>query len=309
MVNDISKNRKLIKILESSDDFLSGENLAKSLEISRVAVWKRINKLMELGYPIQKSANGYRLIENRDFLFPWEISADSPVFYAENTDSTMIQMNNLRQKSDKTLFIAESQSEGKGQFERKWDSDKGGLYFSFYINSLKMETQKFNLIPLYCLYIISKTISEKFDISTSMKWPNDLYHDSKKLAGVLVQANTSANIIESMNIGVGLNVNNPVKDNSVSLAEITGCNYSRKEILNHFYSNFFKYTEILYSGEIIDIWKTNSFLLQKKIELTDLSSKTYEGRVKGLDNLGGIILDKNEETIGPFYSAKNLKIL
>ena len=75
---------------------------------------------------------------------------------------------------------------------------------SLYISSLNLELVYFNLIPLYCAYILLETIKECFSIETKIKWPNDLYYNNHKLAGILVESENSGSITKNFNIGIGL---------------------------------------------------------------------------------------------------------
>jgi BirA family biotin operon repressor/biotin-[acetyl-CoA-carboxylase] ligase len=69
---------KVLKFLQTHNtEYLSGQDLSDVLRISRVAIWKHIKKIQELGYTVEsKQKLGYKLTENSDRLFPWEITTE-----------------------------------------------------------------------------------------------------------------------------------------------------------------------------------------------------------------------------------------
>ena len=81
MIYNSFDNPGLVKILTflqtHNTEYLSGQDLSDVLRISRVAVWKHIKKIKELGYTIEsKQKLGYKIISNSDLLLPWEITSN-----------------------------------------------------------------------------------------------------------------------------------------------------------------------------------------------------------------------------------------
>lgn len=119
---------------------------------------------------------------------------------------------------------ATEQTAGRGRFGRYWHSPKGGLWFSVLF---KHRTQSFE--PHYYVVLFSvaavRFLKRKFKINARIKWPNDIYVGTKKLAGILVES-----VIDGKNtaviVGIGMNVNNEIpsdlKSKAVSLKELLG---------------------------------------------------------------------------------------
>ena len=81
---------QILKLLRESGDVISGNALCARLGTSRVAVWKHIQKLQEVGYDIESGARGYRLRSSPDSLHPWEFEGrEERVVYVPETPSTM----------------------------------------------------------------------------------------------------------------------------------------------------------------------------------------------------------------------------
>jgi len=137
-------NTGLVKVLTflqtHNTEYLSGQDLSDVLHISRVAIWKHIKKIQELGYKVEsKQKIGYKLIENSDLLLPWEITSNlktkiigQKAYYFDTTDSTQNQALKMAGDStnDGAVIIASKQTGGRGRSGRKWISPKGGIWLS-----------------------------------------------------------------------------------------------------------------------------------------------------------------------------------
>ena len=125
-------------------EYLSGQDLSDVLRISRVAVWKHIKKIKELGYTIEsKQKLGYRLADKTDLLLPWEITAGlktkkigKKAYYFDTVDSTQTQAVKMAtdSKNSGAIVIAKTQTSGKGRINRKWSSPEGGVWISIILH-------------------------------------------------------------------------------------------------------------------------------------------------------------------------------
>ncbi len=132
----------ILKFLREKE-YVSGEVLARKLNISRVAVWKQIQKLKDTGYKIISDQNlGYYLVSRPDFLLPQEVQRGlstnyigKKIYYFPELKSTNIiakekALHGAEGIGEGTLIIAERQSAGKGRLGREWFSPAGGIWFS-----------------------------------------------------------------------------------------------------------------------------------------------------------------------------------
>lgn len=124
------------------------------------------------------------------------------------------------------LVCASEQSAGKGRLGRRWRSDRGGLYFSLVIRRQKEDWA----VPLVSAYALWAELSSKVS-SLELKWPNDLYAEEKKLAGVMVEGWDAR-----LGIGVGLNVNQPgfegdLASSAISLRMLAGAEFELEGLL------------------------------------------------------------------------------
>ena len=304
---------KVLSFFQTHDsEYLSGEDLSDVLKISRVAVWKHIKKIQSLGYKIEsKQKLGYRLVNETEKLLPWEITNDLKtkeigrrVYYFEEIDSTQdfAQQIALDKKENGTIVIAEKQTAGRGRLDRKWTSPKGGMWFSLIIHP-KFDVSSSTLVPIAGAVALAKSIKTTLDVDVSVKWPNDITLDGKKVAGMLVDASFQANNIDYLILGIGINFDVDLKKIEKRLSKspnFYGINSLRKKddatppkiLLREFLEQFEKILTQLNKGEktkIVKEWTKKADNIGKKISINTSDGK-ISGISQGIDNDGAIKL-------------------
>jgi BirA family biotin operon repressor/biotin-[acetyl-CoA-carboxylase] ligase len=304
---------KVLSFFQTHDsEYLSGEDLSDVLKISRVAVWKHIKKIQSLGYKIEsKQKLGYRLISETEKLLPWEITKDlktktvgKRVYYFEEIDSTQnfAEQIALDEKENGTIVIAEKQTAGKGRLDRKWTSPKGGIWFSLIIHP-KFDVSTSTLVPIAGAVALAKAIKNTLNIDVSVKWPNDITLNGKKVAGMLVDASFQANNIDYLILGIGINFDIDAKKIEKRLsksANFYGVNSLRKKddstppkiLLREFLVQFEKILMQLNKGEkakIVKEWTKKADKIGKKISINTSDGK-ISGVAQGIDNDGALKL-------------------
>jgi BirA family biotin operon repressor/biotin-[acetyl-CoA-carboxylase] ligase len=160
-------------------------------------------------------------------------------FFIEETQSTNLllwKMNREKALPEGFVVFTDFQTAGKGQIGNSWESDAGkNLLFSMVLYPKQVPVDQLFLISQLVSIGIKRTLDEYVGEIT-VKWPNDIYWNDKKIAGILIENSLQGNRIKAVVIGVGLNVNQKVfvsdATNPVSLSQITGKNFNRKLILN-----------------------------------------------------------------------------
>lgn len=321
MYNSYDK-QGLVKVLTflkaHNTEYLSGQDLSDVLRISRVAVWKHIKKIREMGYKIEsKQKLGYRLESNTDSLLPWEITSGlktkkfgKRAYYFESVDSTQNQaMKMASNVDDGTIIIAEKQTSGKGRSGRRWISPKGGIWFSIVMHP-KFDISVITLFPLASSLALSYAIEKTLGIKSELKWPNDITIKGKKVAGMLVDASIESNKIERLILGVGINFNVDVKQiekilkdtpNFYGIASLSDQNKSIKPVslLQTFLIELEQVYNLLNSGDskkIIKEWTKRSSTIGLNVELN-----TDDGKIKGIavkiDDDGALVVSENKKNI------------
>ena len=164
---------------------------------------------------------------------------DSSIMYYDTLGSTMDQAYTLFEKGKvpPITVVSERQTKGRGQFSRVWDSPKGGLFFSMFVKPEFVTVDSVPVLMDKFLFLLQSQILQISEVHTTIKLPNDIMYKGKKLGGVLLESSTltDSDILEYLNIGIGLNVNQEsfpleIYESSTSLKMITGQNFSIKYI-------------------------------------------------------------------------------
>ena len=232
-----SKSRLLTKLREKQGAPISGTVLAKGLGISRVAVWKTVQALAEAGYSIETTDAGYLLDpkKEKDFLYPWEFGKnETRFFHYKNTSSTMDRARELALKNTPggTIITAERQSAGRGRNGRTWVSRHGGLFFTI-LERPHLALADYTLLSLIMQIAVVRTVSLFCGKKAYLRWPNDIYINKRKIAGITTEISGEGDLINWLSIGVGVNVNNPTPSGkTTSIAEVTGRLFSRRKVLS-----------------------------------------------------------------------------
>jgi BirA family biotin operon repressor/biotin-[acetyl-CoA-carboxylase] ligase len=214
-----------------------------------------------------------------------------------------------------TVVTAEKQTSGKGQMGAKWVSETGkNLIFSILINNkLNSISEIFDLDIAVALAVL--TTLEKNNIpNLSIKWPNDIMSDNKKIAGILIE-NTIKNTGEiSSIIGVGLNVNQQNFDElpkASSLAVIMKKEFEKELILNQFIECLKLNCDLLNNKLASQLWKNYNYNLFKKgipmpFSLPDETQ--FMGIIQGVNSEGKLELKLENDAIEAF-GIKEIQLL
>lgn len=212
-----TKDQVLSMLQNRAGAYVSGQEIADTLFITRAGIWKAIRSLRDEGHVIEAVNNrGYRLVSSSDILSEGSIRAhwDSPLplFVEDTVESTndcAIAYSRLGH-SEEAVFVASCQTKGRGRRGRAFYSPKDtGLYLS-----ILLHPHTFDKTPaITCLAAVSLclAIEEVTSVTPSIKWVNDLYIGDHKIAGILTEASFSIedNSPEYVVVGMGLNVYPP----------------------------------------------------------------------------------------------------
>ena len=308
MANDI------LKFLREKE-YVSGEALANKLSISRVAIWKQIQKLKDTGYKIISDQNlGYCLVSRPDLLLPQEIQRGlstkyigKEIYYFPELKSTNIiakekALHRAEGINEGTLIIAERQSAGKGRLGREWFSPAGGTWLSIILYP-QLSPSYISRITLMTAVALVKAIKICTQIKSQIKWPNDILVNEKKVCGILTEMSAELDIINWVVVGIGVNVNikqqefpKDIRERTTSLKEVLGKKVLRIKLAQVFLQEFEKYYEMLKRREfsfILKEWKLYSYTLGKKIRV-NMGERIITGETMDINESGALILKKED---------------
>ncbi len=224
----------------------------------------------------------------------------------QETESTNNYANRLI-LSDKaehgSVVLAHYQKEGKGQGRNHWESEAGmNLLASIILYPRFLPAGKqFYLSKIISLALVDILSSETEHVT--IKWPNDIYIENNKIAGILIENSVKGNYMESSVLGVGLNLNqkqfNSDAPNPVSLKQITGKHYNVEKMAELLVLSVFSWYEKLEAHQTVEI---DSRYLSHLFRLNEwagfIKNKQYvEGRILGIGEFGQLIWEDRSGNI------------
>jgi BirA family biotin operon repressor/biotin-[acetyl-CoA-carboxylase] ligase len=233
----------------------------------------------------------------------------------DSTNDFLKRLSGEQPLDNFTVVSAENQTHGKGQMGAKWDSETGkNLMFSVIINNLLNNiSQIFDLNVAVALSIINTL--EKFNIpNLSIKWPNDIMSDNKKISGVLIENTIKNNGEITSIIGIGLNVNQFNFDelpNASSLAVIMKTNFDKEMILKVFIECLKLNCDLLENKLASQLWNSyNNNLFKKGIPMPfSLPNGTqFMGIIQEVNASGKLEVKLENDTIETF-GIKEIQLL
>lgn len=297
--------------------------LRKELEISRNAVSKHMKTLRNKGYRITAAPHkGYMLSPSSDVITPDEIKnglrtdimGKQEIVCLMETASTNTRAKRLASDGapEGTVVIAENQISGRGRLGRTWFSSKGkGIFLSLVLRP-RISPMAAVGITLMTAVAVAETLMDETGIAPTIKWPNDVLVDQKKLAGILTEISTDMDVVNHVVVGMGLNLNtdtadfpDDIRSTTTSIYSETGKTWPRKRLIQSFLEHFEScYIETV-NGQfnaVMERWKSFSCITGKTITV-NMINKTITGTVLDIDGEGFLILKDSNGTIHRILSG------
>ncbi|MGI6116999.1 MAG: biotin--[acetyl-CoA-carboxylase] ligase [Bilifractor sp.] len=309
-----SRDEMLELLLSHRGTYLSGEEAAERLHISRNAVWKAIEKLRSEGYEIEAAPRrGYRLAEHNDILSPGELLRDIGLPFTADRIHVFDQVESTNRTAKElaiggaphgTVVMADRQSRGNGRHERTFFSPEGGIYLSIILRGDQIAYQSSSMITISAAAFAAEAIEEICGKSPGIKWINDLFLDGKKIGGILTESASGfeSGELEWVVIGIGINFRTREDSFPEELKNIAGSIYpdgknavSRSELAGSIIR------KILTAGskkreKILDSYRSR-LMLRGETVLIQQKGVARKGVIVGVDDEGRLIVQmENGET-------------
>lgn len=318
------KEQVLQLLEEHRDTYLSGEDMALSLQVSRNAVWKSIQSLRKEGYEILSGTNrGYCLIREGD-----NLSADKILkFYKQKSTGTIqptIHIYDTLSSTNQeavslanagaptgTTVIANAQSQGRGHKEHAFHSPAGGIYMSviFRPKDLLLPKQQHYLMTAFGAASTLRAITEETDITPEIKWVNDLFYNGRKLCGILTEAGTDfeSGDLTYLVVGIGINFSTPMDAFSKQLQEqITSLyplgqpNITRNQligaILRELLPPHLGQEPLFQPPTLMDYYRSHLYRPQASVWVQPQEGAAYPATLKSVDDNCHAIIEKEDGT-------------
>jgi BirA family transcriptional regulator, biotin operon repressor / biotin---[acetyl-CoA-carboxylase] ligase len=293
----------------SPGQWISGEDIAFQLGISRSAVWKQIQSLRAKGYEIDSATNrGYRLVGRIDLLFPENILSGlngkivgRDLRYFIEAESTNNLAKSIAQSCrDGTVVLAETQTNGRGRLSRTWASPPGGIWMSIVLKP-KIPLAKAYRINMAVSIAISRVLFALYGLHVGIKWPNDLLVNERKICGILTEISAEMDKLDFAVVGIGINANMDVSEfpdqwMATSLSCELGHEVSRDKLIRKLIEEIDIVYGELDAKEIHAEWCQRSATLGKQVRISTFHDD-IEGEAIALSEDGALRLRTQNKEI------------
>ena len=314
---------KVLKILEENKGKnISGEEIAKKLNISRTSIWKAINSLRNEGYTINAMTNkGYALATNTDFISKEGISlylndeySNIEIFTHKLVSSTndVAKSLALDGANHGTVVISEEQSAGKGRLGRVFYSPANtGIYMSMILRP-NLTAIDSVLITTSASVAICNAIQKVTGIECQIKWINDIYLNNKKVGGILTEASTNfeSGTIDYLILGIGINFNVPKGSFPKELESIASSlftnnneNINRNMLCAEIINNILSMIKQIKNYDFISEYKKRSIILNNEIVYIS-SGVSSVGKAIDINNDGSLVIKHADGSIKVLNSGE-----
>lgn len=299
---------KIVDMLYGAQDYISGEELARELGISRTGVWKQVQELKHADFIIEaKPRLGYRILSYPDKLLPIIVEKGlktsvmgRSIYYYQSLGSTNSVAKSLAQEgvAEGSLIIAEEQVSGRGRCGRRWVSSEGDNILASIILRPDILPHQVPRVTILGAVAVAGSIRELTGIETELRWPNEILLNDKRIGGILTEFDAELDRVNFVILGIGINVNFDPSEfpelagKATSLSMETGAKVSRVELLQVLAEQIESNYKLLTGGKfdlIMERWDALCWHLGKWVQVDSVVGK--ESRLlRGIDDNGSLVI-------------------
>ena len=227
----VSTRQALLQALSAAGgSYVSGQQLAETLGVSRAAVHKAAAALTAQGYALEAAPRrGYRLAGGDPFCTEAIGDYPAPIYLYDTLESSnrTAKLLALDGAPHGTLVLTAHQSAGRGRLGRRFESPAGkGVYCSVLLRP-EMPAANAQTATISAAVAVCRAVKKLCGLELAVKWVNDLYYQGRKVCGILTEAGTDleSGQLEWLVVGIGLNLTSTAADWPEELARKAGSLY------------------------------------------------------------------------------------
>jgi BirA family biotin operon repressor/biotin-[acetyl-CoA-carboxylase] ligase len=238
--------------------------------------------------------------------------ASLKIVHYRRLQSTNTTAYRLAQQSatEWTVVVADVQTKGRGREGKKWESLKGGLWFSVILRP-NVPSPKLPLLQFLAAIATRQALENETGMSVKLKWPNDLVLGSAKLGGILIESKTLGDSVSFAILGIGLNINQSkaqLPPEAVSLRLASGKQHDLRLLLGAILDQMrSSYDDLDNPSKIMEDWWRNCVHRPLRVQVT-VSKDTVTGVSRAIDEDGSLIIETEDREIRK-VSEGSLRIL
>ena len=222
----------------------------------------------------------------------------------ESTNAIAMQKIKEQQAEHGDIFITEFQTNGKGQQLNSWFSSVGtNILCSFVCKDIQVPANKLSSFNMMVSLAVHKVINKYFPQKVRVKWPNDVFVDDKKIAGILIESVLSGNLVKHLVIGIGINVNESSFPKEIGSAcsfyTLTNSNFNKEDVLNELIvslNDFLSIVPRLGINDIIRSYESVQYGINQK-KYFRVGNEKIEGMILGINPEGQLRLQTQSGTL------------
>ena len=217
---------------------------------------------------------------------------------------------------DFSLVIADEQTTGRGRAGRKWVTPQGtALAFSLILRPAASEADSPTLFSgLGALALVDALKKDR--LKPQIKWPNDVLLNGKKVAGILMESVWTGNALDTVVLGMGINVlagSNPPDDDllfpATSVEAEMGRPPKRTDLLRDILSALVAWRTRMVTGELVKAWEENLSFRGEQVHVWQGNEEPLTGRVMGLESDGRLrlLVEKRDKIVTVQFGEIHLR--
>ncbi len=305
---------EVLEILEDAGKAISAREMAERLSMDADKVAPLIGELSGLGYDISSTEDGmYSLVARTDRILPYELNKrlrtrflGKDLRYFDSIPSTLAAAKRLARELDAenlhgTVVVSEQQTGGVGRLGRSWVSPPGGIWATVMMKT-GLPVDRLFMITMAGSLAIARAIRREYDLLALIKWPNDIFIGSKKVAGLLQEVDTDGDSVNHVLLGMGINANvdlselpDELRQIATTLHEETGAAIDRTKFLARVLKEFELRLLQLESGQydtIVSEWRSLSLTINRRVHVKTMT-KSFKGEAIDIDEHGALVIRKD----------------
>lgn len=299
----MTTKEKLLALLEDSKGtFFSGEEIARTLQVSRAAVWKAVNALREDGYTIDAATNkGYRLSPDSDILSPQGIrrflkpeyrDLDLTVLPTAPSTNALVREKANQGRPEGCVIVACEQTDGRGRYGRQFFSPiDSGVYLSLLLRPTAYSPQQATCLTAAAAAAMCQAIEAVTGQQPGIKWVNDIFLHGKKVCGILTEAavGLETGALDYMVLGAGVNLYPPVKGFPEEIQPIAGsvlersCPEAKNRLVGEFLNRFWDFYTHPECRTYLEDYRARSLAIGRNVTVLS-AGKAVSAYAYGIDD-------------------------
>ena len=299
----MTTKEKLLALLEDSKGtFFSGEEIARTLQVSRAAVWKAVNALREDGYTVDAATNkGYRLSPDSDILSPQGIrrflkpeyrDLDLTVLPTAPSTNALVREKANQGRPEGCIIIACEQTDGRGRYGRQFFSPvDSGVYLSLLLRPTAYSPQQATCLTAAAAAAMCQAIEAVTGQQPGIKWVNDIFLHGKKVCGILTEAavGLETGTLNYMVLGAGVNLYPPAEGFPEEIQSIAGsvlehsCPEAKNRLVGEFLNRFWDFYSHPECRTYLEDYRARSLAIGRNVTVLS-AGKAVSAYAYGIDD-------------------------